>query len=299
MSDPIVIELQRLASDGTCPVDELLRKALIVATKLQISDFKEWINHELNGYSPDADVPKYRNIQSTLRVMNPVTGLQMAVFFESARDEVQLSQFTSVQAVGEIHNLVLSGVPHVQCPFTPAEKQWLLKQQDTPIPMECLRIVSTSLLVAILNAVRNTILEWSLRLEQQGILGEGMKFNSEEKAKAMTSQNIHIGSFQGILGDVAGSTVTQKQEMTVNAGDFNSLKRTLSDVGIHEADIQTLKTALDADPQPESPAKLGPKVSTWLGSMMTKAASGAWKVSLDTAGKLLPTAIAAYYGMKG
>lgn len=298
MSDPIVIELQRLASDGTCPVDELLRKALIVATKLQISDFKDWINHELNGYPPDVDVPNYRHIQADLRAMNPVTGRRMPVFFEAARDEFKLTRFAAIQSVGEIHSFVASGATHLQSPFTPAEKQWLLQQQDTPIPMECLRIVATSSLVTILNAVRNTILDWSLRLEQQGILGEGMRFSSEEKAIAMTNQNIHIGSFQGILGDVAGSTVTQKQEMTVNAGDFNSLKRTLADSDIDETDIQALKTALDADPQPESTTKLGPKVSTWIGTMMTKAASGAWKVTLDTAGKLLPTAIAAYYGMK-
>ena len=50
MSDPIVIELQRLASDGNCPVDELLRKALIVSTKLQIADFTSWIRCELDGY---------------------------------------------------------------------------------------------------------------------------------------------------------------------------------------------------------------------------------------------------------
>lgn len=299
MSDPIVIELQRLASDGNCLVDELLRKALVVATKLQISDFKDWINRELNGYHAVSDMPSYRIIQGTLRVMNPVTGRQMPVFFEAAHDEVKLSRFAAVQSVGEIQSFVSSGSKQLQCPFTPVEKQRLLEQLDTPVPMECLRIVSTSSLVTILNAVRNTILEWSLRLEQQGILGEGMKFSSEEKNRAMTSQNIHIGSFQGILGDVAGSTVTQKQEMIVNAGDFNSLNRTLSDSGIEATDIQALKTALDTDPPPESTAKLGPKVSTWIGTMMSKSASGAWKVGLDVASKLLPAAIAAYYGLKG
>ena len=38
----IVIELQQLASDGTCPIATLLRKALIVATKLNLMDIKIW-----------------------------------------------------------------------------------------------------------------------------------------------------------------------------------------------------------------------------------------------------------------
>ncbi|MDZ4686042.1 MAG: hypothetical protein SH850_13320 [Planctomycetaceae bacterium] len=298
MSDPIVIELQRLASDGACPVDELLRKALIVATKLQINDFKAWIDHELTGYPSESDVPKYRVIQATLRVMNPVTGMQMPVFFEAAKDEDELSHFMAIQSVGEIQSLVSSGAKHLQSPFTSRQKQLLLQQMATPIPMECLRIVSASLLVGILNAVRNTVLDWSLRLEQQGILGEGMRFSSEEKAIAMTSQNIHIGSFQGILGDVASSTVTQKLDMTVTAGDFNSLQRTLTHAGVEASDVQALKQALAADPKPTSLSAFGPQTATWIGSMLTKAASGAWKVSLDTATKLLATSIAAYYGFK-
>lgn len=42
----IVIELQQLASEDTCPIATLLRKALIVATKLNLNDFKKWVNNE-------------------------------------------------------------------------------------------------------------------------------------------------------------------------------------------------------------------------------------------------------------
>jgi hypothetical protein len=36
MTDPFVIELQRLASDGKCPVDRLTSNAPTVATELRI-----------------------------------------------------------------------------------------------------------------------------------------------------------------------------------------------------------------------------------------------------------------------
>lgn len=299
MNEPIVIELQQLASDGKCPVDELLRKALIVATKLKLDDFKDWINLELVGYSSPSEVPEYRVVQAILKVLNPVTGQRMPVFFEAPDDEHRLSHFLALQAIGELQHLVSSGAKHLQSPFSPQEKQRIMRQMDTPVPMECQRLVSVSSLAAILNAVRNIILDWSLRLEEQGILGEGMRFSQEEKAIAMTSQNIHIGSFQGVLGNVSESNVTQNQQMTINAGDFESLRKQLDEAGIDKTDLDALKQALDSDPEPESKYKFGPNVSSWIGNILGKAASGVWKVTLETASKLIPTAIASYYGLKG
>jgi hypothetical protein len=47
----LVEELQRDALDSSVSVLDLLRKALVVATKLNIDEFKEWIELELKGYS--------------------------------------------------------------------------------------------------------------------------------------------------------------------------------------------------------------------------------------------------------
>jgi len=45
----IVIELQEMSSDENIPITALIRKALIVASKLNLSDFKKWIEKEING----------------------------------------------------------------------------------------------------------------------------------------------------------------------------------------------------------------------------------------------------------
>ena len=58
-------------------------------------------------------------------------------------------------------------------------------------------------LATVIDAVRTMILNWSLKLEEEGILGEGLSFSEEEKQKAATSTQIRIENFQGILGDVA------------------------------------------------------------------------------------------------
>ncbi len=71
---PIVLELQKLASEDSHSATELLRKALLVASKLTLSDFAEWVNKELNGYG-NTGVPAYRRIRAELKVDNPYRGL--------------------------------------------------------------------------------------------------------------------------------------------------------------------------------------------------------------------------------
>ena len=68
----LVSELQRDALDTNVKVSELLRKAYVVATKLNIPDFKNWIQKELNGYGFDKDeIPNYRLLTGEIKYYNP------------------------------------------------------------------------------------------------------------------------------------------------------------------------------------------------------------------------------------
>ena len=73
-SRSIVLELQRMATDSSVDVGELLRKALVVATKLELTEFRDWIMHELNGYG-ESEVPSYRHCRCEIRCRNPYYGL--------------------------------------------------------------------------------------------------------------------------------------------------------------------------------------------------------------------------------
>ena len=58
-----VEELQAEALNSSVPVDDLLRKAKIVAEKLDIRDFADWIERELTGYGEQDEYPVYRKVQ--------------------------------------------------------------------------------------------------------------------------------------------------------------------------------------------------------------------------------------------
>ena len=54
----LVVELQRHAMDSTASVPDLLRKALVVATKLWIVELRDWVQRESNGYNESDTVPE-------------------------------------------------------------------------------------------------------------------------------------------------------------------------------------------------------------------------------------------------
>ena len=59
--DGVVLELQKDSLNPNIDVVTLSRKAFVIAKKLKLSDFENWISKELNGYSLDDECPEYRH----------------------------------------------------------------------------------------------------------------------------------------------------------------------------------------------------------------------------------------------
>ena len=77
-------------------------------------------------------------------------------------------------------------------------------------PLSPTLMVSATSVTGILDAVRNTVLDWSLELEKRGITGEGMSFSEEDKHKAHQHSVIYnisnIGTFAGNMGNASGQS---------------------------------------------------------------------------------------------
>jgi hypothetical protein len=79
----------------------------------------------------------------------------------------------------------------------------LMEEMKTQVPP--VLQVQLSELCRIIDAIRNTILNWALKLEEDGIIGDGMTFSKEEKEVAdKVSYNIN-----NFYGDVTNSQVQQ------------------------------------------------------------------------------------------
>jgi hypothetical protein len=71
---PLVLQLQADALNSDVSVSDLLLKAKVVATKLDLTDFLQWIEHELNGYTDKNEVPMYRKIRGRAQAYNTYYG---------------------------------------------------------------------------------------------------------------------------------------------------------------------------------------------------------------------------------
>ena len=72
--DKIVIELQREALKSDFDIMNLLRKAYLVARKLKLQEFEDWVNNELNGYKDADKIPDYRLLRGEIKAWNPSYG---------------------------------------------------------------------------------------------------------------------------------------------------------------------------------------------------------------------------------
>ncbi|AYO54406.1 AbiTii domain-containing protein [Acinetobacter wuhouensis] len=294
----IVLQLQELATDPNSNVEELLNKALLVSRKLKIKKFRAWCEFELEGYSGQ-EIPPYRKIRGELKAHNPVRGL-IPFILPPELDEI-VTNIEVIQPIGEICNLVNADNGKILYTLT-SEMRHLLMQMQTDYvgsPMMPKLIIDVSQLMAIQTKVRNIILNWSLKLEEEGILGKGLKFSEKEKEKvaAMTVTNFNIKNMQGVAGNVTGGTINQNNQMNIQPKDFDSLAKHLMQNKVEFSDIQALQEAIESDPAPCEPNKLGSNVSSWIGSMIGKAANGSWDVGIAVAGTLLAEAISKYYGL--
>lgn len=257
----IVEELQRDALNKNISVTELLQKCLLVASKLGIDDFASWARLELDGYKI-RKVPEYRVIHGDPKVFNPYHGYQ-PIFFEDAKDAEFISKMNFNQPIGEIDHLLANRVGHgdLAVSYFPDVEKRLLELME--LPMKPSLHISASHIHGILDAVRKIILEWSIKLESDGIIGEGMSFSREEKAKAHSVTYNVKNYFQGNINRSQIQVETVESTQKGSFQDFNlfdlkkfirSLKESLDAIGIEgENKDELISEIRTLESQTESP----------------------------------------------
>lgn len=229
----IVLELQQEALNRKIRVSDLLRKALVVARKLGQSEFQKWIEKELNGYADGKDIPDYREVKGEVRGWNPYRGW-IPLIFEDSKMGQQFSRRRSGQPIAELEHLLEGDKDSsLHMPF-PLETQRELSKGfgfETQVSL----ITPQSSIVGIVDAARTIVLNWSLGLEEQGIVGEGLSFSAKEREVAMNSpQNIN-----NFYGPIQNPQIQQGNQKAVQV-----LANVQLDIGAIQAFVNELKAQL-------------------------------------------------------
>jgi hypothetical protein len=209
----LISELQQLCVDGQSDINALLRKTLLAASKLHQAKLERWVKFELNGYG-DETPPQYRKVCGRL-MQETLMDTFPAGIADHALQE-QASNITLKQPLSELQDLIRQNPRYLEM-HSPhlAELGRLLGAQS----VFHLRL-SASSICAVLETVKNCILEWTLNLEKADIHGEGLSFKPDEQAKADKLGDspippplmIFFGSVNGALFQVNSPGATQKNE---------------------------------------------------------------------------------------
>ena len=212
----IIQELQLEAANSAISVAELLRKAKIVAVKLDLGEFATWIEKELNGYntSPEEHIPRYREVHGEPKAWNPYHGWQPIIFIGEGVAET-MSKRDVHQSIGELDDLLRNSDNNTfTVSYSTTTKMRIMKAigLETDIQFE----MGRSSIASILDAVRNLILDWALKLEKAGVKGDGISFSKEDLENAKTASVTysigHIENFAGTIGNFSGNPSVSIQQ---------------------------------------------------------------------------------------
>ena len=195
----IVIELQREALDEKNSIESLIRKAYLVAKKLKLKEFEEWLNQEQNGYKKE--IPEYRNITGEIKAWNPYHGWIPMILSAKVADIVSRRPIpNSISSLLDVYN---SSEDRVAFSVNGAMTEFFNNSTDF-MPTKYAIFVSKSELYRIMSTVRNKILDWALLLEENGIVGNEMTFTDVEKQIAIDTPviNNYINNFYSKVSDV-------------------------------------------------------------------------------------------------
>ena len=182
------------------------------------------------------DVPEYRKVYGEVKGWNPYRGW-IAVIIDEPRISEKLSNTSIIQSIAEI--VALAGQSEgkhgtLQIPFPVATSLKLGKMVG--FQTEFTLFIANTVPVRILDAVKNIIMNWSIKLEEDGILGDGLSFSQREKEVAERT-SYHITNFYGTVQS------SQIQQQTTNSSQVMNIQQT-DLTGIQDF-IQKLREEID------------------------------------------------------
>ncbi len=271
----LVEELQRDALNPGVKVSDLLRKAKTIAIKLDLPELEAWVENELNGYPP-GDVPKYRVLVGQVKGQNPFHGWQSVIFPDNDTQEA-FSKRHVFQKVAELESVIANSGKggELQIPLTAKAKQLLMRA--TGFDEDFTIMVNASAVDGILDAVRNALLEWALKLEKSGIKGSGVSFSSDERKKAHEAQAVYnigtIGTFTGNMGSGSGNFTVEGNIVNADSkgaieGLIGRIRSNEAQLGLEPPSAKELDKALDGlQHEIQRPDPRANRVREFLGSI--------------------------------
>lgn len=177
-------DLQTEIMSPNCDIVNILRKAHFIASTLNLTDFDKWIMSELNGYPTPNDCPEYRILHCDLYAFNQFNGWMPTVFRNTELENL-ISITKMNNSISQIISMSEQEGDKLMSEIL-GELLLLLNECFNTSNTRFALFVSKTSIMDIIEKVKTTVLDWTIKLESEGILGENTTFSEQEKQVAAT-----------------------------------------------------------------------------------------------------------------
>lgn len=312
---PEIIELLRKITDGATSeassLSEVLRLCMRLGSMLEYKELTQWAREEATGYPDIESLPDYRLLSCDVKAKfsGPMgSGIDNAQVPQSVvdkdhRDFLFNAQMT--QSVAELERLAKdTGDEGNNTLMSPWPGDIIAYYQRKEIYQGYVlgaawRVLTRPMIVGILETIRTRVLDFVLAIEKElkisstGTVKEP-KIEIPKQDKVQHIFNTTITNPENVAFGNSGD-VTQ-QSFRVEAGDLESLKTNLKEIGLPPKHIKELEKALEEDAS--SKEQPGPSTQGWLARTMIMIGKGSLALGTNTAGSLIANMLMQYLGLQ-
>lgn len=294
------------AKDGDVP--RLLRLCMRLAARLEHEQLGRWARHELEGYPDSELLPEYRvlSVRNMGAFVLPMASgehiLEIPVSILPKELQAGYSRVNFKGAIAEYIDLVAPEVgkqSEIVIPWPLAHAVHHATKVVRNSGAQCQRAwmeVSPSRVVGMIDQIKTRVLAFALEIQKvvpnADVKGRSTKFQGVDRVTQIFNTTIS-GNVQNYAA--GSSSFSQAAVSNVQRGDWASLSSALTTAGVQQADLASLRDAVDASPNNTNEQEI--RIRDWLARLTAKAGQGLAGIGPDVVAGVVTQAVLIYLGI--
>jgi hypothetical protein len=202
---------------GSAPLSTIMRKAKIIAYRLQNNDFKQWIDFELDGYYGHAErLPEYRSFQTAsfgdfanMAWMHKNAPIPIEILPDDLHELIlTMRMFQGIRELEEmIETMDKGGADHLK-ELWPASSLQLIEATGGYKCLSAWRIIPRTRISQILDTIKTRLLTFSLELSERYPVAVAQDFTiPKENPPSDQVRNVFYTYIMGSTNITQGATM--------------------------------------------------------------------------------------------
>jgi hypothetical protein len=281
-----------LATDKV-PISTALSTAKVIAKRLGVENFSNWVTFELNGYKGQDAIPDYRIFNADIEGDvadswgNKHTGVVIDLQEIGRQLGIKINEHKEFQSIQTIeYVLENSKTTYLQAAF-PQSIVSQIPVSDNGKLLNAYKKIPTSFVKNIIVQVKQRLLDLLLDIESKypdNLLGDkSLNKEQAEVVNNMITYNLYGNHNAAPLA--VGKAVKQSQHVKVTQTSIQNTLNELEKLGVEKKDLSELKSILE-DTRADRKS-LGQKVTGWIGKLATSAVEKGIELQLPAIMELL------------